>query len=79
MKENTIARFKEWAKTHDDDEHFCSGNSFWTKQEFETEFLGKKAKKAAKPINTDIEIITDKDYADLEPTHSPGNTEESGE
>lgn len=79
MKQTTIKRFHEWAKTHADHEVFSAGTESWTKQEFEAEILGVKHKKTAKPINTDIEIITDKDYADLESTHSPGRSEESGE
>lgn len=76
MKAITIERFKHWAKTHSDNEKFCSDNRVWTKAEFEQEFLGVKPKKAAKQINIDIKVKQD---ADVESTLETGHTEESGE
>lgn len=77
MNKQVISIFSKWAPDHDDHELFCSGTNVWTKQEFETLFLGRPAEKKQKQINTDVEVITDKDYADLESTQSPGDIEES--
>ena len=75
MKQPTINRFREWAKTHDDHDIFSAGTDSWTKAEFEAEFLGVTHKKTVKTINTDIEV---KD-ADLERPLETGHTEESGD
>jgi hypothetical protein len=76
MKTTTIERFRAWAVDKADSDVFTSGNHSWTRVEFEVEFLGRKAPKSTKTINTDIKVET---YADLEPTQSLGHTEESGE
>ncbi len=74
MKQTTINRFREWAKTHSDDEQFSAGTETWTKHEFAVKFLGEKPKKIAKPINIDIKVETN---ADLDTTFKTGHTEES--
>ena len=76
MKQTTINRFKEWAKTHSDDEQFSAGVDTWTKSEFEVAFLGVEPKKIAKPINIDVKVDTN---ADLEGTLETGHIEESGD
>ena len=73
---NTINRFREWAKTHDDHEQFSAGASTWTKAEFATAFLGETPQKTANPINIDVEVELD---ADLERTLETGHIEESGD
>jgi hypothetical protein len=75
MKQTTINRFREWAKTHDDHEIFSAGTDSWTKQEFAVAFLGETPKKTANPINIDIEVK----HADLERPLETGHTEESGD
>jgi len=76
MKQTTINRFREWAKTHDDHEIFSAGTDCWTKQEFSVAFLGETPKKTAKPINIDVKVEKD---ADLERPLETGHIEESGD
>lgn len=75
MKQTTINRFREWAKSHTDADVFHAGSDSWTKSDFEVEFLGAKPKKSPKPINIDIEVK----HADLERPLETGHTEESGD
>lgn len=76
MKQTTINRFREWAKSHEHYDKFSAGTDVWTKSEFETQFLGVEPKKTHNPINIDIEVAED---ADLERTLETGHTEESGD
>jgi hypothetical protein len=76
VKQTTINRFREWAKSHEHYDKFSAGTETWTKREFETQFLGVEPKKTHNPINIDIEVEED---ADLERTLETGHTEESGD
>lgn len=76
MKATTINRFREWAKSHGDDETFSSGTQLWTKYDFEVAFLGRTAKKSENPINIDVKV---ENNADMERTLETGHTEESGD
>jgi hypothetical protein len=76
MKQTTINRFREWAKSHSDTDVFSAGFDSWTKQEFAVAFLGETPKKTPKPINIDVKVNED---ADVERTFDPGHIEESGE
>lgn len=74
MKQTTINRFREWAKTSEPGAVFSAGSQCWTKEEFSVAFLGEKPKKTAKPINIDVKVNED---ADMEPTFETRHTEES--
>lgn len=76
MKQTTINRFREWAKSHTDADVFHAGSESWTKSEFEVEFLGAQPKKSPKPINIDVKEET---HADLDTAFETGHTEESGD
>jgi hypothetical protein len=74
MKQTTVNRFREWAKSHGDNDVFNAGTDSWTKQEFGVKFLGETPKKSAKPINIDVK---EEPNADLEGTLETGHSEES--
>nr|DAU83279.1 MAG TPA: hypothetical protein [Caudoviricetes sp.] len=74
MKQTTINRFREWAKTHSDNEVFSAGTDSWTKNDFEVKFLGGKPKKIEKPINIDVKEELN---ADLDTALDSGHSEES--
>jgi len=76
MKQVTINRFREWAKTHSDTDVFSAGFDSWTKHDFEVNFLGVTPRKTAKPINIDVKVT---ENADVETTFETGHTEESGD
>jgi hypothetical protein len=75
MKQTTINRFREWAKSASDSDVFHTGSDSLTKQEFAAA-LGETPQKTANPINIDVKVEED---ADLERTLETGHIEESGD